>query len=90
MTSILRKSKTKSQFMHRIDKLNTKLDKSGQNVAKKSFDERIERIRENINQIQNNHQTLKRDEATSPMKELSRVAVSGNKEEAEPKPAIEK
>jgi hypothetical protein len=44
--------------MHRIEQLNHKLDQSGQNLVKKGFDERIERIRENINQIQNNHQTL--------------------------------
>ena len=49
MNSIFHTSKTKSQFMQRIDQLNQKLDKSGQNLVKKSFDERIERIRDNIN-----------------------------------------
>ena len=89
MHSIFHKSKTKSQFMHRIDELNIKLDKSGENGAKQSFDERIERIRQNINQIQNDQHTLKRDEATSPMKELSKVAVSENKEEPKLKPVVE-
>ena len=51
MNSIFHPSKTKSQFMHRIEQLNQKLDKSGQNLVKKGFDERIERIRENILEI---------------------------------------